>query len=329
MSSRKPTTLETIAMLPSLTHMWLLYKTKRYKELVYVFNRALRNTKQKRSAFEGYTPTEHDVFVCTYAKSGTYWTMQIALQIAHYGEAEFEHIHDVIPWPDVFMPTAIRLEDSKAQTQSPTGLRVIKTHLESEFVPYHPSAKYIVVVRDPKEAFVSSYFFAKALSPFGPMEFSVEDWMELFLANQLPYDSWAAHAASFWSWHQRPNVLYLRFDEMKRDHSGTCQRIAAFMGVKLTDAQLQKVLEKNSFQYMKDIDHKFTPSMPMVVRNQADSVMIRRGQSGGANELLSVEQQALIDRFCQAELRRLDSDFLYSEMFQLAVPAPELLAQYA
>jgi hypothetical protein len=161
------------------------------------------------------------------------------------------------------------------------------------------------------------------------MDFSVEDWIELFLANQLHYDSWATHAASFWSWHQRPNVLYLSFDEMKRDHRGTCKRIAAFMGVKLTDAQLQKVLEKSRFQYMKDIDHKFTPSMPMVVKNQADSVMIRRGQSGGADELLSVEQQAMIDHFCRAELLRLGSNFPYTEMFKLAVPEPELLAQYA
>jgi hypothetical protein len=124
-------------------------------------------------------------------------------------------------------------------------------------------------------------------------------------------------------------VLYLRFDEMKRDHRGTCKRIADFMGVKLTEAQLQKVLEKSSFQYMKDIDHKFTPSMPMVVKNQADSVMIRRGQSGGADELLSTEQQDLIDRFCQAELLRLGSDLPYTEMFKLAVTEPELVAQYA
>ncbi|HIF91534.1 MAG: hypothetical protein ABGX04_16845 [Myxococcales bacterium] len=39
-----------------------------------------------------YEPTEHDVFVATFGKSGTNWMMQISQQISHYGEAEFEHI---------------------------------------------------------------------------------------------------------------------------------------------------------------------------------------------------------------------------------------------
>ena len=34
-----------------------------------------------------YVPTEHDVFVCSYFKSGTNWTMQIATQIAYRGRA--------------------------------------------------------------------------------------------------------------------------------------------------------------------------------------------------------------------------------------------------
>jgi hypothetical protein len=255
MSVKQPSPFEMIGLLPSLAQMWFLYKTRRYKEFCYLFNRAMRTTKQKQAAFAGYTPTKHDVFVCTYAKSGTYWTMQIALQIAHYGEAEFEHVHDVIPWPDVFMPTAVTLEDKRPQEESPTGLRVIKTHLESEFVPYHPDAKYIVVVRDPKkEAFVSSYHFARALSPFGKMDFQLDEWMELFLENQTPYGSWAEHAASFWEWRKKPGVLYITFDELKKNHRSVSAHIAELMGVQLTEEQLDKVVEKSSFQYMQKIE---------------------------------------------------------------------------
>lgn len=317
MSVKQPPPLQMLKSLPALSLMWLNYKLGRAKEMIYLFNRTLRNNDIKREAFAGYTPTAHDVFICTYSKSGTYWSMQIALQIAYYGEAEYEHIHDLVAWPDVFMPTAVTLEDNKPQNLSPTGLRVIKTHLESDYVPYDPKAKYVVVVRDPKEAFVSSYFFAHALSPFGKLNFSLDDWMELFLANQLPYDSWAEHAAGYWPWHHRENVLYLTFQEMKQDHKGTVLRFAQLMGVELTEAQLQKVIEKSDFQYMKKIDDKFIPRIPMISVNQPDSVMIRSGKSGSSNELLSREQQATIDRFCQDELRRLGSDFPYNKMFQV------------
>jgi hypothetical protein len=314
--------LAMIAMLPAVAQMWLLYRQGRHKEFVPIFKRTLKTPKFKCAAFEGYTPTSHDVLVCTYAKSGTYWTMQIALQIAHYGDAEYKHIHDVIAWPDVHMPGAITIEDHSPP--SPTGLRVIKTHLESEYVPYNASAKYIVVVRDPKEAFVSSYHFAHALSPFGKIHITVDEWMELFLANESPYDSWAEHTAGYWSWCPRENVLVLTFDQMKKNHRGAVLRIADLMGVELTEAQVQKVMEKSDFHYMKAIDHKFAPSVPMLVKNQEGPIMMRRGQTDQSSELISPEQQAMIDRFCQDELRRLTSDFPYTRMFRTAAPVDQI-----
>jgi hypothetical protein len=56
----------------------------------------------------------------------------------------------------------------------------------------------------------------------------------------------------------------------------------------------------------------------MIVKNQPDSVMIRKGQSGKSDELINAEQQAMIDRFSQKELKRFGSDFPYAEMFRLA-----------
>jgi hypothetical protein len=317
MSSKLPP-LGMIPLMPAVARMWLLYRQGRHREMISLFRRSLKTPKQKHAAFARYTPTAHDVMICTYSKSGTYWTMQMALQIAHYGEAEFEHVHDVIAWPDVPMPTATTLEDTAPQQASPTGLRVIKTHLESEYVPYNAAAKVIVVVRDPKEVFVSSFHFAHALSLFGPMNFTVDDWMEMFLANEFPYESWAEHTAGYWAWHTRENVLFLNFDDMKKDHRGTVNRIAQFMGVALDEAQVQKVVDKSDFRYMKAIDEKFAPVIPFMVRNQDEPIMMRRGQAGASSELITPDQQAAIDRFCQAELRRLHSDFPYAEMFTTA-----------
>src|SRR4030095_9517370 len=107
MMSAKPSPLQMIAMMRAMGRMWLQYKTGRHVEIIRTFVRTMKTPEQKRAAFAGYTPTAHDVFICTYAKSGTYWAMQIALQISHYGEAEFEQVHDLIPWPDVYMPKAV------------------------------------------------------------------------------------------------------------------------------------------------------------------------------------------------------------------------------
>src|SRR5947207_6648126 len=85
---------------------------------------------RKKNPFRGYTPGPQDVFVMTYAKSGTNWMMQIAHQLIYHGRGEYEHLHDVVPWPDTLaMPFvkkyAIPLEEATHWQRSPERLRVI------------------------------------------------------------------------------------------------------------------------------------------------------------------------------------------------------------
>jgi hypothetical protein len=66
-------------------------------------------------------------------------------------------------------------------------------------IAYQLSAKYISIIRDPKEAFVSSYHFSAGMLPRGQM-IGVEAWLELFLSAEFPYGSWAEHVAGYWAW---------------------------------------------------------------------------------------------------------------------------------
>lgn len=288
------------------------------------FMGGLRTSPQlKKQAFAGYQPTKHDVIVSTYAKSGTYWMLQMAYQIAHLGQGKFGHIHQVVPWPDSPMSTIVSLDETRMQEEAPTGLRVIKTHLESQYVPYHPAAQYIVVVRDPKEAFVSSYFFAKHIFML-PKMVPVAEWLDWFMGGgRFPFGSWAEHLASYWSWRERPNVLILTYGEMKADPQRAALRVADLMGVRLEEEQLLRVLAKSDFAYMKKMDHRFTPSVPFVKSDPEGGVIMRKGQSGRSSELLTLAQQAHIDQFCQEELRRLGCDFPYAEHFAVATPTRE------
>jgi hypothetical protein len=44
--------------------------------------------------------------------------------------------------------------------------------------------------------------------------------------------------------------------------------------------------------------------------------LIRKGQSGASDELITKEQQVVIDGFCQAELKRLGCDCPYTAVFE-------------
>ena len=264
--------------------------------------------------FGDYRPSEHDVFACSYAKSGTNWLLQMTTQIAGRGQGDFGHIHDVAPWPDFPGASfAIPLEDEAPWRASPTGLRVIKTHSPASEVPYADAARYIVVVRDPKSVCVSAYYFTKALM-FGPLMPSIEHWADFFMKSGFPLGDWAEHVAGYWALRERPNVLFLTYEQMVRDARVTVERLAGFMGVDLTPAELDRVVHLSSFDHMKSISTKFD-FFKATPWSKAEGAMIRRGQRGASGELLSSATQARLDDYFRAELRRLDCDFPYDEAF--------------
>jgi hypothetical protein len=272
----------------------------------------------KKNPFRGYVPGPQDVFVMTYAKSGTNWMMQIVYQLIHHGEGEFDHIHGVVPWPDAKLAGgpmmgdyAIPLEQATEWQTAPERKRIIKTHLNWELLPYSENARYISVIRDPKDVFVSSYFFIKD-SGMGLAMPSVDTMYRLFLAGKyLLGASWPENAAGYWAQHHRSNVLVVSYASMKRDLEGTVRRVAAFLDIHVSDEVIRAVCGKAAFDYMKRIDHKF--GTVHVIPWHAPSVMMRKGKQGGSGELLTPDRQRELDAHCKAELKRLGSDLPYEE----------------
>ncbi len=261
-----------------------------------------------------FVPTSHDVLVCSYFKAGTNWTMQIALQIAHRGRAQFEHIHDLVPWIDMNDRArfAVPATHDPVWQNCPTGLRIIKTHAGFDNLVYRPDARYIWVVRDPKDVFVSSYHFIKSVTLGGLMP-TPDQWLDLYLSPDTPFGPWANHLESGWRNRHRDNVLFLTYEEMKADLPAAVARIAALMRVALSPEEIESVVEQSSYQHMKSIGHKF--DMIEMPWTNPRGAMVRRGERGSAGEMLSPLQQQRVDDYWRNELRRLGSDFPYDEHF--------------
>jgi len=311
--------------------VWTLDKLGRSERFFGGMRRGQRRRLTQKNPFAGYVPTSHDVFVATFAKSGTNWMMQIVHQLLFHGQGEYDHIHDVIPWPDMnsagpLRRYAIPVDDPSVWMASPEHKRVIKTHFDWELIPYSEDARYIMVIRDPKDIFVSSYFFFVQGGFLRALVSSGDLWYRLFLSERFPVGgSWALNTAGYWAQHHRPNVLVLSFKSMKRDLRATVLHVAEFLNLDLPDAILDEVCRKSSFDYMKQIDQKFRSWK--ITPWGSPASMMRKGAQGGSSELLTPARQREMDAYWMAELKRLGSDFPYEEFCDVspgveAAPAP-------
>jgi hypothetical protein len=284
------------------------------RQLLVLGSRWAMNPRRMKRLFGDYAATERDVFVCSYARSGTNWMLQMALQTAHRGAAEFDHLHDLVPWPGTPSPGPIDLNDPRGWQDSPTGLRVIKTHAPAAAVPWSDDATYLVVLRDPREVVVSAYHFAVPLMGLADTV-SPQDWLDFVITEAASQGSgWLDHAAGWWALRDRPNVHVFRYQDMKADLAATVARIEAALGVDLSEGERAAVTERGTVQWMKAHASRFTPiELPITVASHAPE-MVRKGQAG-ANELYSPAEFDRLDRSLQDALDRSGSDLPLWELF--------------
>ena len=112
---------------------------------------------------------------------------------------------------------------------------------------------------------------------------------------------------------ERPDVLFLAYEQMRAHLPGALDKIAKLMSVELTDEERSAVVEQCTFEHMKKIGAKFDPAGPPWASSQG--AMIRRGERGKSDELLSSAEQKRIDDYWRAQLVNLRSDFPYDQAF--------------
>jgi aryl sulfotransferase len=145
---------------------------------------------------------------------------------------------------------------------------------------------------------------------------SVQNWLDTYLSRDTALGSWAEHVDSTWRLRDRPNVLFITYEQMRANLPDAVDKIAELMGVALTTDERAAVIERASFAHMRKIGYKFEPNgAPW---RAGHSVMIRKGESGQSGELLSAAQQQRTDDYWRGELRRLGCDFPYDEAFRTA-----------
>ena len=109
-----------------------------------------------------------------------------------------------------------------------------------------------MVLRDPKDVFVSSYHFSHGvMNGIFPVRLTPQEWLDSMLSDHFPLGCWARHTASWWQARSHPDVRIVTFRQMKADLPGVLDGMADFLELSLSEAARQSVLTRSGFDWMK------------------------------------------------------------------------------
>jgi hypothetical protein len=244
---------------------------------------------------------DRDILISVPVKSGTTWTMNIVYQLLTGGDPDFEDIYAEVPWIELVkrpdMPVQELVDD--VATMSAERPRAFKSHSAPPALPYveagsDKDVRYVVVFRNPEEALVS-------MKPF--IEKHSDQWLEFWetprealVRPDFPafyhevIDAMGMNAAlfdflqSWWPLRNEPNVLFIHFTDMKRDHEASLRKIADFIEVEPTEPQWRAINEYTSFPWMKRHGHKFDGNRAADIPVLEPGAMVRKGRAGAARE---------------------------------------------
>jgi len=205
-----------------------------------------------------YKPKPTDIFVCSYPKSGTTWLQNIAWLIVHGGEDFSENLAKVVPMLECDGADATEsVDDSKYP-------RIIKCHLPFSSIPYKEQAKYLYVIRNPKDVIVSYLYHFRGSKQFNCPNLQLDHLLEIFLKGEIAFGDYFRHVSEWYEQRNRANILVLCYEDMKEDLRQNVLKVAKFLGknyeeslLKDDEKILNEVLKKSSFSVMSCVPTKW------------------------------------------------------------------------
>ncbi|XP_072265382.1 sulfotransferase 6B1-like isoform X2 [Pyxicephalus adspersus] len=232
-------------------------------------------------AMEKLEAREDDVFIITYPKCGTNWTIQILHEML------FE-LHNKEPTLDQAMLEFGKPDKYEYLNQQPSP-RVMSSHITYENIPktfFEKKTKILLILRNPKDTAVSYYHFSNN-NPVLPSYESWDLFFKDYLSGDVIYGSYFDYTLQWEKHIDDGNILVLTFEDMKMDLPKELRKISDFYGLSLTDEQIKKVHEKTTFKSMKENSGN--------THGNLGNVFFRKGEIGDWKNLFTEEQSKELD----------------------------------
>lgn len=159
-----------------------------------------------------------DLLIVTYPRSGTTWMQNIVYTLLTKGEpfdANIDHFFQQNPHLEI---------DGRACIEMMKQPGAIKTHLPMHRIPYSSLAKYIAVIRNPKDVCISYYIFYNMWPDVPKLDFN--EFFECFIEGYLPFGDYFEALRSAWKHRHYDNVLLVTYEEMRTEFQSVIEKVS-------------------------------------------------------------------------------------------------------
>ncbi|XP_045196251.2 sulfotransferase 1E1-like [Mercenaria mercenaria] len=260
---------------------------------------------------EKFETTADDIWVVSFPRSGTTWLQEIIYLIqtnVNTQRAQSKFLDTRFPYLEFMTPGIKEIE----KMPSP---RLLKSHLPYSLLPrsvQDNKPKIIYIARNPKDVVVSYYYFVRLLYPVTRYDGEFKDFFNLFLHDKVMYAPWWRHVEEFWDRRHDDNILFLTYEDLKKDTDGTIDKVAKFLGKTLTREQKDIIINHCSFENMKKnpaTNHFWFETYGVADPKKGD--FMRKGCVGDWANHFTEEMNQQINQMVGYKFRNSDISFAY------------------
>ncbi|CAJ1948508.1 unnamed protein product [Sphenostylis stenocarpa] len=219
---------------------------------------------------KNFQAKENDVIVASFPKSGTMWLKALTFAILnHQRFSSLENHplltanpHELVPFLEYIFGGDIH-DQIHLQTNKPEP-RVFGTHTPFPSLPKslkESNCKIIYICRNPFDNFVSAWNYFNKIKPLSLPALPLDEAFEMYCDGIIDYGPWWSHMLGYWKESiAKPNkVLFLKYDDLKKDTNFHVKRIAEFFGCPFTQEEesngtIESIVKLCSFEKMKDLE---------------------------------------------------------------------------
>uniref|UniRef100_A0A2I3MW57 Sulfotransferase n=1 Tax=Papio anubis TaxID=9555 RepID=A0A2I3MW57_PAPAN len=274
------------------------------------------------SQIQSFEAKPDDLLICTYPKAGTTWIQEIVDMIEQNGDVEkcqraiIQHRHPFIEWARPPQPSetgfhhvaqvGLELLSSSNPPASTSQSTKITDLLPPSF--WENNCKFLYVARNAKDCMVSYYHFQR-MNHMLPDPGTWEEYFETFINGKVVWGSWFDHVKGWWEMKDRHQILFLFYEDIKRNPKHEIRKVMQFMGKNLDETVLDKIVQETSFEKMKENPMTNRSTVSKSIMDQSISSFMRKGTVGDWKNHFTVAQNERFDEIYRKKMEGTSINF--------------------